>query len=222
VEQQRLDTRGAFDCAHFEIDGVTYLAVANHRDPSYETDSVVYRWNDTATTWVEHQRIRTIGGLNWEFFAIGGASDLAIANYNTGSSYQTESVVYRWNMMTTMWVEHRQIETNRAYDWEYFEKDGTSHLTGASSHGASSAVTDSIVYRWNASTTYWEEQQRLETRGTRCLKNFQANGLSYLAVGNFGTSFPPSGTEPVIYRRNMSLEVWTEHQQVETRGASGC
>ena len=84
--QQDIATIGAVDWESFEIDGETYLAVANHHnDSGYNVNSRIYKWD--GTEFVEVQAVATNGACDWESFEIDGETYLAVANYYNNSDY---------------------------------------------------------------------------------------------------------------------------------------
>jgi hypothetical protein len=79
-EFQSIPTHGANDWEFFTIDTNHYLAVANHHNYTYNTDSKLYQWN--GTNFVDFQSIPTHGTFDWEFFTIGTNHYLVAANFS--------------------------------------------------------------------------------------------------------------------------------------------
>lgn len=181
VEFQAIPTSGAADCEFFSIEGVHYLAVANHDDgSSYNVNSKVYRWSGAG--FVEFQAIPTNGAADCEFFSIEGTHYLAVANHrNAGGLFiNGNSKVYRWS--ATGFVEYQTIPTSGASDWEFFSIEGTAYLAVANRKDDSSYNVNSKVYRWGGAG--FLEYQAIPTSGASGLKFFSIEGTAYLAVTN--------------------------------------
>uniref|UniRef100_A0A3P8PIZ1 Thrombospondin-like N-terminal domain-containing protein n=1 Tax=Astatotilapia calliptera TaxID=8154 RepID=A0A3P8PIZ1_ASTCA len=98
VQFQTLQTHCARDWEAFNIDGHTYLAVANHRqgDKNHTIDSVIYRWNRLSKSFEVHQMLQTSGAYDWEFFTVGPYYFLVVANAFDGVTTSLDSVIYVW------------------------------------------------------------------------------------------------------------------------------
>eukprot|EP00443_Scrippsiella_acuminata_P006600 CAMPEP_0115268252 /NCGR_PEP_ID=MMETSP0270-20121206/52422_1 /TAXON_ID=71861 /ORGANISM="Scrippsiella trochoidea, Strain CCMP3099" /LENGTH=96 /DNA_ID=CAMNT_0002684443 /DNA_START=167 /DNA_END=454 /DNA_ORIENTATION=- len=85
----------ARDWEYFEIDGTSYMVIANYRDViAYAVDSKIYRW--TGTSFTEFQSIPTMGAVDWEHFEIDGTHYIAVANSFDGASGGVDSKIYHW------------------------------------------------------------------------------------------------------------------------------
>lgn len=81
------------DFEPMEINGQTYLAVANYWDPAtrrYNIDSIVYRWIDEKDMFVVAQRIGTYGATAVKTFVIDGEQYLAVANHVVPQAHHIE------------------------------------------------------------------------------------------------------------------------------------
>ena len=97
---QDLPTRGAHAVEHFTIHGNLFLAFANYRSDTAEkfnTDSFIYKFNDSTGKFFLYQPIGTIGGLDVKYFTISDEHYLAVANNYNGMTHRLNSVIYRWN-----------------------------------------------------------------------------------------------------------------------------
>ncbi|GBM11567.1 hypothetical protein AVEN_180128-1 [Araneus ventricosus] len=89
------------DVEPFHIHGAAYLAIANFRRGinDYEVDSEILKYNLDKKNWVTHQKIRTYGAMDWEFFSlgtdIGQEFFLAVANKEGGAS-NIQTVIYKF------------------------------------------------------------------------------------------------------------------------------
>lgn len=63
------------------------------------------------------QEIATAGAADWEFFTIGSEVYLTVANHYNGTTYNVNSIIYRWN--NNNFTPMQTILTNGAFDWEF-------------------------------------------------------------------------------------------------------
>ena len=98
---QAIPTTGAQDWESFNIDGQTYLAVANQRDDAgnYTVDSKIYRCNGSG--FEEVQAITTSWARDLESFVIQGTTYLAVGSWNdVWESPLNDSKIYKWNAIS--------------------------------------------------------------------------------------------------------------------------
>ena len=93
VLNHTLSTHGPYGIEHFKIDGVHYMAIANHYDGGYKQDSVIYKWDKGR--FEEFQVISTNGASGLKYFIIEGKHYLAVAEYNDGSTTSIDSSIYK-------------------------------------------------------------------------------------------------------------------------------
>ena len=102
LDFQSIPTNGALGWTSFSMDGIQYLAVANHYNGlSKNVNSKVYRWDDATSSFLEFQSIPTNGARGWTSFSMDGIQYLAVANHYNGLSNNVNSKVYRWETTTT-------------------------------------------------------------------------------------------------------------------------
>ena len=129
---------------------------------------------------VEYQRNPTNAAVDWEAFTLGTENYLAVANLYDGSTYNTDSVIYRWN--GSQFTEIQAISTNGACNWEAFTIGTETYLAVANFYNNSTHNTDSRVYRWNGSQ--FMEVQAISTNGAHYWEAFSVGTDTYLAVAN--------------------------------------
>ena len=97
-------TSSASDWHSFEINGETYLAVANNwNGSSNDINSAIYKWN--GSQFIQTQSIPTHGALDWESFELNGETYLAMANSkNTGNIFDITSDLYRLDTDSGLFV----------------------------------------------------------------------------------------------------------------------
>ena len=200
LQIQVIETWGASDWEFFRIDGETYLALVNcrHDDTSYAINSIIFKWEDGQSQFVETQSIATKGAQDWEHFSVNGSHYLAVANSYDGTTFDVDSALYLWDEEESSFVEILTVPTHEAFDWESFSINGQTYLAVANRRNASTHNIDSKIYRVEIScpeSTYcpgpsdpgylepWEYTASLNTGGShRCAA--VDNGYIY-AVGGF-------------------------------------
>ncbi|XP_035217633.1 uncharacterized protein LOC118190946 [Stegodyphus dumicola] len=100
----RYATFQAYDVADiepFHIHGDAYLAVANYRrgKDNFQVDSEILKYDLDRNVWLSHQKIRTYGASDWEFFSLGPGLGqeffLVVANKYPDIS-EAKSVIYKF------------------------------------------------------------------------------------------------------------------------------
>ncbi len=154
VTIQEIPTIGAMDWEYFQLDGAAHLAVANYRKGSdIRQISVIYRYD--GNKFVSIQEIPTNAANQWKYFELDGMAHLSLAVTATrsdsdGSSiYRANSIIYRYN--GTRFVSVLEIPTIGAFDLEYFQLDGATHLAVANHRDNPDTYRlSSVLYRLQA------------------------------------------------------------------------
>jgi len=135
IFQNDLQTFGAIDFEFFQIDGSSYLVVANNNKfipnvqaVTYEIDSQIFKSDkNNDGKFAAEEDIETKGATDWEVFVMNGKTYLSVSNSRDDSGdLSQDSVVYQYNGTTVVTVQ--EIATEHATDSEYFEMDGRSYL----------------------------------------------------------------------------------------------
>jgi hypothetical protein len=173
------------------------------------------------------ETLATSGAADLEFFSIGDDHFLAVANtignsgYDANSSYDVNSVVYKWD--GTSFMEYQSIPTSGARDWEFFTIADVPYLAVANSRNDMTHNVDSKIFRWDGRA--FVEYQSLPTQGANDWQFFTLAGESYLAVANGRNDAPPTpeaagpNTDSRIYKWDGTNFV--EFQALATNGAEG-
>lgn len=134
VQFQTLKTNCARDWEAFDINGQTYLAVANHRigNNNHSINSVIYKWSRTRKSFEVHQTLQTLGAYDWEFFTVGPYHFLVVANAFDGVTTSVDSVIYVW--VDGRFQVFQTIKTFCATDWEMFQIGQRVFLVVANGH----------------------------------------------------------------------------------------
>ena len=96
---QDLPTKGASAIEQFSIDGSLFLGFANFYDSNngYNTNSYIYKLDDSTGRFVLYQTIDTIGARDMEYFTIADKHYLAVANFRNKTTFRLNSAIYQWN-----------------------------------------------------------------------------------------------------------------------------
>ncbi len=97
VPLQSIPTHDAVDMEPFQVGPAFFLAVANaasgdRTTSTFLVDSAIYCWN--GSTFDLFTTVPTKGAYDFEYFTIGGAPYLAVANSGDGTTSHVDSVVY--------------------------------------------------------------------------------------------------------------------------------
>ncbi|XP_069790351.1 thrombospondin-type laminin G domain and EAR repeat-containing protein-like isoform X2 [Narcine bancroftii] len=206
VLYQRLSTHSARDWEAFQINGETFLAVANHRKgDNHNIDSIIYKWNSKSRLFERNQTIPTSGAYDWEFFTIGPYSFLVVANTFNGTSTRIYSRIYV--QLGGIFRLFQSILTYGATDWEVFHVEGRVFLAVANSQsyhsGALSGINpfniNSTIYELNITAQMFVKFQDILTYSAVDWEFFKVGDDSFLVVAN---SFDGSKffLNSVIYR----------------------
>ncbi|NXC37541.1 TSEAR protein, partial [Penelope pileata] len=206
VTYQRITTHSARDWEAFVIEGEAFLAVVNHRKGNnHNIDSVIYRWNPRTGLFETNQTIPTSGAYDWEFFAIGPYSFLAVANTFNGTSTKIYSHIYIW--LSGSFQLFQSILTFGAADWEVFHIGDRVFLAVANSHSYDSGMPapsnfyaiNSSIYELNVTAQMFVKFQDLLTYSALDWEFFSVGDDSFLVVANSFDGFTFS-VDSIIYR----------------------
>ncbi|XP_069471944.1 thrombospondin-type laminin G domain and EAR repeat-containing protein isoform X2 [Ambystoma mexicanum] len=203
---QKIRTHSARDWEAFQMEGESFLAVANHREgDNHNINSVVYKWNSTTQLFEANQTIPTSGAYDWEYFTIGPYSFLVVANTFNGTSTRIDSHLYIW--LGGMFHLFQSIMTFGAADWEVFRIQDRIFLAVANSHSYDSGTLvqnnsyaiNSAIYELNITAQMFVKFQDILTFSAVDWEFFSVGGDSFLVVANSfdGASFLVNS---VIYR----------------------
>ena len=207
VLNQTLSTHGAYGIEHFEIDGVHYMAIANHYDGSYKQNSAIYKWSKGK--FEEFQFISTNGASGFKFFTSDGEHYLAVSeSYYDGGTYSIDSFVYKWKQ--GRFVKYQNIRTHGAWAC-----DSTVIVNETFLVYANSRHTESSVYKWSGG--HFLKFQSVKTQTAYSAKFFRVPGHVFLAFANHYTGRKYNTSSP-IYK--WDGEKFTLFQDIPTQGAT--
>jgi formylglycine-generating enzyme required for sulfatase activity len=150
-----------------------------------------------------------------EYFETGGSHYLAVANQYNGSSYNIDSVIYKFD--GTQFLQIQAIPTTGAYDWESFKIGNIQYLVVANSRdGSNFDNLTSIIYQFDGSQ--FNEIQSIATNMATGWESFVIGSDTYLALSNYRTS-ASYFVDSSIYKWNGTQ--FTQIQTIATGGAIG-
>ncbi|XP_072118502.1 thrombospondin-type laminin G domain and EAR repeat-containing protein-like [Mobula birostris] len=191
VLYQRLATHSARDWEAFQINGETFLAVANHREgDNHNINSIIYKWNPESRLFERNQTIPTSGAYDWEFFTVGPYSFLVVANTFNGTSTRIYSRIYI--QLGGVFRLFQSILTYGATDWEMFHVEGRVFLAVANSqsyqtgapNGINSFNINSTIYELNITAQMFVKFQDILTYSAVDWEFFTVGDDSFLVVAN--------------------------------------
>ena len=218
--QDKVETRGAVNMEVFNMEGNTFLAVANFhlRAPKngYNIESFIYQMNSTTEEFELFQTLPTIGCRSITYFSDGSDSYIVAAHHFDGSTYALDSVIYKWN--GTQFVNYTQVKTFGASSAQFFSFNGENFLAFANYRNDTSVSIFSIVYRWNQGKL--EVFQKLLTHGAvDCKFHRSEEGEVFLVFANYYTPSETFNVQSTIYKWDGNRFVFA--QNVEATAAMG-
>jgi hypothetical protein len=143
--------------------------------------------------------IPTAGAYGAKSFTVGSNTYLAIANAYTGTTYNTNSSIYKWIPGSacfgddiTCGVVYQSIPTTGAASWESFTVGSDTYLTVANSRNNTTRNVNSNIYKWMTGsaclgdgTTCGLPYQSIPTSGAVDLKPIVVGTDVYLAAANY-------------------------------------
>ncbi|KAM9694010.1 thrombospondin-type laminin G domain and EAR repeat-containing protein [Trichechus inunguis] len=203
---QRIATHSARDWEAFQVDGEHFLAVANHREgDNHNIDSVIYKWNPRTQLFEANQTIATSGAYDWEFFAVGPYSFLAVANTFNGTSTKVYSHLYI--RLVGSFQLFQSFLTFGAADWEVFRIRERIFLAVANSHSYDvemqvqngSYIINSVIYELNVTAQTFVKFQDIPTCSALDWEFFSVGEDYFLVVANSfdGNTF---SVNSIVYR----------------------
>ena len=186
-KKQDLPTKGGSDVEHFTIDGTRFLAFANFKSDTegYNTDSFIYKQNDSTGIFFLYQTLGTHGGIDMEYFKIGDQHYLAVANHCDETSYRQNSVIYQWSLSQEQFVVFQSIETFGAQSFDFFEITNEQFLAISNYYDDSSFSINSFIYKWNSMK--FEKIQEIATEGAVSSETFAISNETFIAFANHYT-----------------------------------
>ena len=216
-KKQDLPTKGGSDVEHFTIDGTRFLAFANFfSDPEgHNTDSFIYKQNDSTGNFFLYQRLGTHGGIDMEYFKTGEQHYLAVANHRSDTSFRQNSVIYQWSLNQEQFVFFQSIETFGAHSVDFFEITNEQFLAISNYYNDSSHSINSFIYKWNSNK--FEKIQDIATEGAVDAETFVISNETFIAFANHGQWHINSQVQSAVFK--WSGQQFVKLQSFQTYGA---
>jgi len=208
---QDLPTRGARAVEQFSINGSLFLAFASQYSNAegYNTDSFIYKLNDSTVKFSHYQTIDTTGAVDIEYITITDKHYLAVANRLNGATHQLNTVIYRWNGHE--FVTFQNIPTNSATSLNFFEilQEMFLAVTNALANSA-------VIYKWK--DDLFEKFQEIGTEGSvHASTAFKINNETFIAFANYDNSQQGYAAHSIVFK--WSGNSFVKLQSLQTYGA---
>ena len=216
-KKQDLPTKGGTRVEHFTIDGARFLAFANLKSDTegYNTDSFIYKQNDSTGIFFLYQTLGTHGGTDMEYFKTGDQHYLAVANHYDGTSYRQNSVIYQWSLSQEQFVVFQIIKTFGAHSFEFFEITNEQFLAISNNNDGSSRSINSSIYKWNSNK--FEKIQDIATEGAVNTETFVISNETFIAFANHYTQQKPELVQSAVFK--WSGQQFVKLQSLQTYAA---
>ena len=214
---QDLPTVGASDVQQFKIDGSLFLAFANSYSNvrgSYNTDSFIYKLNDSIGKFALYQTIGTSGASTFEHFTIADKHYLAVSFRRSDMTYRLNSVIYQWN--GDRFVIFQSIRTNGATSFTFFNIMEEKFLAVTNSNNGYSNSINSVIYKWNNSQ--FESFQEIGTEGAQGSTAFSINNETFIAFANYKNQQQGFSVQSTVFK--WSGQHFFKQQTLQTYGAT--
>ena len=215
-KQQDLPTKGGSDVEHFTIDGTRFLAFANYISDTegFNTDSFIYKQNDSTGNFFLYQILGTHGGIDMEYFKTSDQHYLAVANHYDGTSYRQNSVIYQWSLSQEQFVVFQSIETFGAHSFDFFEITNEQFLAISNYYDGHSLSINSFIYKWNSNK--FEKIQDIATEGAVKTETFVISNETFIAFANHYTAQKQWSLQSVVFK--WSGQQFVKLQSFQTYG----
>ena len=194
----------------FSIDGNLFLAYANYKSDSdgYNTDSFIYKLNDSTGKFSLYQSINTSAGRDVKHFTIGDKHYLAVNNRNNGVTSQLNSTIYQWN--GHKFVFFQNITTVGGTSFNFFEISSESFLAVTNTD-----LNNLIIYKWKSN--HFEKFQELETELSKASTAFAINNETFIVFANYKSAQEGYSVKSPVFK--WSGRSFVEFQSLQTYGA---
>ncbi|RXN28063.1 thrombospondin-type laminin G domain and EAR repeat-containing -like protein [Labeo rohita] len=189
-----------FDIEVFHIPSVGLFMATANRDSII--GSGIYRWTDGR--FERYQNISTYDAQALQYFTVGKKKFLIVANCRSkDAGDQEQSVIFKWSSRKLKFIRYQTLNTHSARDWEAFNIQDETFLAVANHRqGERNHNIDSVIYKWNPVTEFFEVNQTIPTTGAYDWEFFTIGPYYFLVVAN---TF--NGRSTVI---DSTIYIWLE------------
>ncbi|XP_065105138.1 thrombospondin-type laminin G domain and EAR repeat-containing protein [Paramisgurnus dabryanus] len=203
-----------FDIEVFQIPSVGLFIATANRDSNL--GSGIYKWTDGK--FERYQNISTYDAQAFQYFTVGKKKFLVVANCRGMNAGDPElSVIYKWSSKKLKFIHYQTLNTYSARDWEAFQIQDEAFLAVANHRqGERNHNIDSVIYKWNPVTQFFEVNQTIPTSGAYDWEFFTIGPYYFLVVANtFNGKSTVIGSTIYIWLGGM----FQPYQSITTFGA---
>ena len=171
--------------------------------------------NDSTRIFFLYQTLGTHGGIDMEYFKTGDQHYLAVANFENGTSYRLNSVIYQWSVSQEQFVVFQSIETFGAHSFDFFEITNEQFLAISNYYDGSSHSINSSIYKWKSNK--FEKIQDIATEGAVDAETFAISNETFLAFANHYTQQKRVLVQSAMFK--WSAQQFVKLQSFQTYGA---
>ena len=167
---QDLPIKAALAIEQFSIDGSLFLGFPNFYDDNngYNTDSYIYKLEDSTGKFYLYQTIDTKGGRDMEYFTIADEHYLAVANLCDKTTFRLNSAIYQWD--GTHFIVVQNIPTLGAISFNSFKILSDMFLVVTNTNDDTTRTVDSVIYKWGENQ--FNRFQEIRTEGAMASTTF--------------------------------------------------
>ena len=212
---QDVPTKGAFAVEQFSIDGSLFLGFASYYDGNngYNTESYIYKLDDSTGKFVLYQTIDTKGGFDMEYFTIADKHYLAVANLRDKTTFRLNSVIYQWN--GTHFIAVQNIPTHGATSFNFFKILSDLFLVVTNNYDDTTYSVDSVIYKWDENQ--FNRFQEIRTEDALASTTFKIKTETFLVFANRRSDKLSYSGQSFVYK--WSGDSFVKLQSLQTYGA---
>ena len=210
IKYQDLPTKWATAVEQFSINGSLFLAFANFRagNNEFNTDSFIYKLNESTAQFSFYQTINTSGGRDFEYFSIADRHFLAVANRKNKVTSELNSHIYEWN--GDQFVLFQNISTIGATSFNFFKILPELFLAVTNTENP-----NSTIYKWK--DNHFEKFQDIGTKKAKASTAFGIKNNTFVVFANFRSSQEGHSVKSSVFK--WSGGNFVEYQSLQTYGA---
>ena len=214
---QDLPTKGAAGVEQFSIDGSLFLGFANHYDDinGDNTDSYIYKLDDSTGKFFLYQTIATKGAHDMEYFAIADKHYLAVANRMSSGNSRVNSAIYQWN--GSQFIVVQNIPTLGATSFNFFKILSDLFLVVTNNDDDTTNSLNSVIYKWGENQ--FSRFQEIRTECATASTTFAIKTETFLVFANHRSDNQGFSVKSPVYK--WSGKNFVKLQSLQTYGPFG-
>ncbi|XP_070577256.1 outer membrane protein A-like [Ptychodera flava] len=185
-EYQNIETLEALDAGTADIDGTTYLAIANTKSRSGGVESVtgfVYRFNES-NKFELHQELSVGIASGVEFVKVDDQHFLVFSKFDTG---EMVSPIYKFDPEDETFTWYQNIDTNGAKDVTSFMFEHVPTIVIADeqkvdSGGSTSYEVAVTLYQWSDNSKKFDWYDKIDMTAPSAVEAVRIGSYYYLGV----------------------------------------